>query len=182
VLLLWISTGLLKPSGQGHVCLKSHTLLENQFMPESAACCNGFVEEQDRLLLKSIYGEPGVAHLRQTLQDDYLTWFNTAEVTEKERARQRYATPEQCKQNVLLAIDAEIDRLKQCKEEHNSIESKRREVEILRQRVPDSPGLDRLLRRRNSLEREFDRLLAQVERIQRISDGQPPPREDDKIS
>jgi hypothetical protein len=143
---------------------------------------NGFDKEQDVLLLKSIYGEPGVAHLRQTLQDEFLTWLNTAEVTEKERARERYATPEQCKQNVLRAIGVEIKRLKQYEKEHNSIESKRREVEILRQRVPDSPGLDRLLRYRNSFEREFDRLLTQFERTQRISNWQPPPQEDDSIS
>jgi hypothetical protein len=47
---------------------------------------------------------------------------------------------------VLKAVAAEINRLEQHKEKHNSIESKRVEVEILRQRVPDSPALDRLLR------------------------------------
>ena len=93
------------------------------------------------------------------------------------------ATPEQCKRNVLRPIGAEINRLKQYNEKHESIESKRMEVEILRQRVPASPGLDRMLRYRNSLEREFDRLLTQYERLQRMRKGQRlPPQVDVKIS
>jgi hypothetical protein len=144
---------------------------------------NGFDEMKDKSLLKTIYGDPHQPHLRQTLQDQYSGWHNTAKVTEKERMRKGWPSPEQCKQNVLREIGAEINGLKQYKDKHESIESKRREVEILRQRVPDSPGLDRLLRYETNRERDFDRMLTQYDRAQRMRKGQPlPPQLDVKIS
>jgi hypothetical protein len=135
---------------------------------------NGFDKEQDELLLKSIYGDPGVVHLRQTLQDEYVTWFCTAEVTEEKRAQEGYATPEQCVRIVLRAVGAEIRRLEQYQQKRESIESERGKVEILRQCVPDSPGLDRLLRYASSLERAFDRVLTQFDRAQQIRREQSP--------
>jgi hypothetical protein len=84
---------------------------------------------------------------------------------------------------VLREIGDEIDRLKQYQKKSEPNEFERKKVEILRQRVPDSPGLDRLLRYETSLERAFDRTLTQVERIQRTRKGQPlPPQVDVKIS
>jgi hypothetical protein len=134
---------------------------------------NGFDEEKDELLLCRIYGAPDASQIRKTLQDEYSAWLDTARVAEEERAREGYATPEQCKKNVLQAIAAEIVRLKRDYKKFESIKSERRKVEILRQNVPDSPGLDRLLRYESSLERAFDRTLSQLERSQRIHNGQP---------
>ncbi len=134
----------------------------------------GFDKAQDELLLRTIYGDPGVVHLRQTLQDEYVTWFCTAEVTEEKRAQEGYATPEQCVRIVLRAVGAEIRRLEQYQEKRESIESERGKVEILRQCVPDSPGLDRLLRYASSLERAFDRVLTQFDNAQQIRREQSP--------
>ena len=74
---------------------------------------------------------------------------------------------------MLRAIAAEIARLKQDQKKRESIKSERRKVEILRQSVPDSRGLDRLLRSGSSLERDFDRTMTQLERLQRMRKGQP---------
>jgi len=57
------------------------------------------------------------------------------------------------------------------------------EVEILQQRIPDSPAMDQLFRYMICLERAFDRMLTQHDRAQRIRRGQPlQPRVDVKIS
>ena len=144
---------------------------------------DGFDKEQDEFLLKSVYGDSTVAHLRPTLQLDYLTCFHTAAVTEEKRAQEGFATPEQCRMKVLRAIGAEIRRLEQYQEKRAPIESERKKVEILRQQVPDSPGVDRLIRYGSSLERAFERTLAQYERAQRVRKGQPlPPQVDVRIS
>jgi hypothetical protein len=130
-----------------------------------------------------IFGDPDVPHMARTLHYFYLYHLGAARLTEEERARGGHATPEQCKKNTLRDIDAEICRLILFLEKREPIESERMEVEILRQRVPDSRGLDRLLRYESSLERTFDRTLAQLERAQRIRKGQPlPPQLDVKIS
>ena len=76
----------------------------------------------------------------------YSTWLDTATVTEEERAREGYATPEQCKQSVLLEIDAEINPLKRDQERRVSIEVERTKLEIIRQRVPSSRERNRLPR------------------------------------
>jgi hypothetical protein len=135
----------------------------------------GFDKQLDEYMLKSIYDDPREAHVRLTLQDEYVNSFRTAEATEEERARENYPTPDQCVKNVLRAVGAEIRRLEQYRKEREPIESARAQVEILRQQVPDLPGLDRLLRYANSLEREFDRVLAQFDRAQRIRKEQPLP-------
>lgn len=144
---------------------------------------NGLSWERDSPILQQIYGDSRRPHLRPTLYDEYYGWFRTGLVTEIEQRTKGYATPEECKQEVLRRITSEMNYLKQYNDKSESIESKRMEIEILRQRVPDSPGLDRLLRYESSLERAFDRTLTQLERSQRMRKGQPlPPQLDVKIS
>ncbi len=144
---------------------------------------SGFDHELDCAVLQKIYGEPRGPYGPQTLFDKYATWATTASMTEEERAREGSATPDECKQFVLEAFDAEINRLKKDQEERESTESNRRKMEILRLGIPDSRGLDRLLRYEANLERAFDRTLTQLERLQRIRKGQPlPPQLDVNIT
>ena len=140
---------------------------------------NGLNWDRDSSTLMTIYGNDRRPHLRLTLLQEYWEWFNTSKVSETERKEEGYATPEECRAELLRLVNSEINYLIR----YRKIESKRREVEILRQRVPDSPGLDRLLRYESTLERAFDRTLAQLERAQRMRKGQPlPPQLDIKIS
>ena len=109
------------------------------------------------------------------MRKTYLMWLNTANTSEEEREREGFATPEQCKENVLDGINAEIRRLKRYQKALASIEADRTKLEMLRRSVPDSPGFDRLLRYEAHLERIFDRTLSQLERLQRMRLGQPVP-------
>ncbi|MBZ5645420.1 MAG: hypothetical protein LAO19_21885 [Acidobacteriia bacterium] len=134
-------------------------------------------DEDDEFKLKQIYGLWGVIHLRRTLQDDYMDWAVTENLTEEERTAGGYLTSDECKQNVADLVGAEIKWLKSHKKDLESSEAKRMEVEILRQCVPDSPGLDSLLRVSSNLTRDFDRMLTQYDHAQRMRRGQPPPPE-----
>ena len=49
----------------------------------------------------------------------------------------------------------------------------RRQADGLRYSIPDHEGLNRIMRYEASLERGFDRTLAQLERLQRMRLGQP---------
>ena len=141
----------------------------------------GFDEDQDGVILKRIYGEPSSPHFRHMLNDEYSILHKMALVPEEEK--EGYLTPRECKQRFLRAISTEIKRLEQYQRQQELIESKRRKVAMLLRLVPDSSVLERLLRSRNSLEREFYRLLAEYDRAQRIRKGQPlPPQVDVKIS
>ena len=83
----------------------------------------------------------------------------------------------------MRGIDNELKHLKKFKKQIGPIEFERTKLEILRQNVPDSRALDRLLRYKSSLERAFERTRTQLERAQRIRKGQPlSPQLDVKIS
>jgi len=86
--------------------------------------------------------------------------------------RERYASPEQCRKNILQEIDEEIRRLKRYRKTRTSVEAVRTQLETLRHSIPDAAGLDRLLRYEASLERGFDRTLNHLERAQRMRRGQ----------
>jgi hypothetical protein len=136
----------------------------------------GFTES-DNEILSQIYGNAYVTNLGDNLYKEYKLWLATAEAPEDERIAEGYASPEECKSNVLEAIDKEIRRLKQHRKAQAAIETQRLEVEAVRRVVPESPALDRLLRYEASLERSFDRTLSQLERLQRMRTGQIVPPE-----
>jgi hypothetical protein len=141
----------------------------------------GFSETRDCSILAIIYG--GDLDLHGTFRDFYLSWLNISRVPEEERQCKGYATPEQCKERVSSAIDAEIRGLRNYREGQAIMESERAKLEVLRRKVPVSERLERLLRFEASLERGFERALNQYERVQRLRRGQPvAPRIDVNIS
>jgi hypothetical protein len=104
-------------------------------------------------------------------------------LSEEERQREGYATPEQRQESFLAEVDKEVRRLRTYQRKHASIESERAKLDVLRRAVPEPARLDRLLRYEASLERAFDRALNQLERIQRLRRGQPvAPRIDVTVS
>jgi hypothetical protein len=134
---------------------------------------NGLDQENDSLILEKIYGERHNVRLHEDLYDSYGQWFNTFETPEEERESEGYASPEQCRKNVLDEIGKEIRRLKGYQKKGASVETKRMQLEVVSRSIPDGPGLERLLRYEASLNRDFDRTLSQLERIQRMRLGQP---------
>lgn len=136
---------------------------------------NGFDVESDAETLTKLYGEPSREKWQPTLFDSYQAWLRTAKCSEKERQQHGYATPEDCKKNFLEDLTAEIKRLERHKKAHASMESEKMKLEVLRQHVPLTPQFDHLLRYEASLERNFDRTLTQLERVQRLRLGQPVP-------
>jgi hypothetical protein len=136
---------------------------------------DGFAPEQDNVILERIYGEYGEDQLRETLYDTYVTWLETSRASEEERQREGYASPQECVRRVLQEMDREIRGLKRDEKTRASINAERNKLEILRRSVPNSPGLDRLLRYEASLDRALERTLSQLERLQRMRRGQPVP-------
>ncbi|MHB8617596.1 MAG: hypothetical protein ACYC93_16185 [Candidatus Acidiferrales bacterium] len=138
----------------------------------------GFDEEEDTEVLHWIY-----ASSENGLSDDYYAWLHMAQAPQEEREGGGFATPEESQQGFIRAIDAEISRLKLYEKQRAAFEASRAKLEAVRQNVPDSPTLDRLLRYEASLERSFDRTLKQLERAQRMRLGLVvPPSVDVNIS
>lgn len=70
-------------------------------------------------------------------------------------------------------IAKEIQRLTEIQNALNECQPERTELEQLRRNLPDADRMERLLRYEASLERAFDRTLAQLERLQGMRVGQP---------
>jgi hypothetical protein len=134
---------------------------------------DGFAPESDAQTLTKLYGEPSQEKWQKTLFDSYRAWSRTAECSEKERQQHGYAAPETCKKRFLEELDAEIKRLERYKKTRTSMEAEKMKVEALRQHVPLTPQFHNVLRYEAALERNFDRALTQLERLQRTRLGQP---------
>ena len=96
----------------------------------------GFQQQRDTSILEKIYGSDAYSHDR--LRDDYSVWFETAQASEEERVREGYATPEECKHNIIDGIDDEIRRLKALHKRRRACSSQRAQIELLRRNVPES--------------------------------------------
>jgi len=132
---------------------------------------HGFNPNFDKRILKTIYGDRGENGLREDLSSHYEIWLATSETPEEERLSEGYASPGHCRMNLMRVIDAEIVRLKRDHEARASVQTARTQLETVCRNVPDSPGLDRLLRCEASLERSFDRTLSQLVGLQRMRLG-----------
>lgn len=131
----------------------------------------GFDQKRDLPILTKIYGAD--RYETERLPKEYLAWFDTAEAPEEERVREGYASPDECTLNVIEEIDAETRRLKTSHKMRMNFATEENQAEVLRQSIPDVAWMDRLLRYEASIERNFDRTLAQLERAQRLRQGQP---------
>jgi hypothetical protein len=138
---------------------------------------DGFEPEYDERILKEIYGSNKIPHEGGTLADSYKNWCDQAIEAEDPTIKHMGPSEETCRKSMLSEFDLEVVRLKQIRDQYAAIETERNSLELLRSRIPEGPQLERLLRYEASLERSFDRTLAQLERLQRIRRGQPvPPR------
>ena len=131
----------------------------------------GFNEKPDSSILEIIYG--GDLNLHGTLRNTYSLLRNTSLITEEERQSKGYLTREQCKDEMLSAIDAEIQLFQNYRQKRSEIEVERTKLEVLRRGVPEASRADVLMRYEVTLERAFERTLNQFERIRRLRWGLP---------
>jgi hypothetical protein len=137
---------------------------------------NGFEEKHDKAILTRLYGDPEwTFRASNTLLDFYSAFLSLIRSSASDGKQSELARREQYKNHFLAKLIEEVEQLCRYKREHALTESNRREVELLRRKVPDTPQLDRLLRYEAHLERSFDRTPNQLERLQRIRKGQPVP-------
>lgn len=133
-------------------------------------------EDQDRMrgILKSIYGyqdggpQP-YGWCQMTLELSKLT----SSVQLPEQGKEDSKDPPDEKKRVDKAIYQEILRLGKIRDIVLKLEASRCKYDAAGARVPSQEASDRLLRYEAHLSREFDKTLAQLERLQRMRLGQP---------
>lgn len=134
----------------------------------------GFEEKSDKAILTRLYGDPERSfRVEKTLLDSYSACLNVIRSTASDGRQSQSDGPEQYKDYFLAKISEQIEEFRFYRIDRALIEDHRRHVELLRRSVPDQ--LDRLIRYESHLERNFDRTLSQLERLQRMRKGQPVP-------
>ena len=130
----------------------------------------GFNPESDSSILKMVFGEGKVCEPIWVL---YGLCSDPGTLVEDKEFKEFDLPPEGRKVKFLETLNAYITKLGQTPEIEKSIQARTRKLERLCSFVPETPRLDRLLRREASLDRSFDRTLSQLERLQRMRLGQP---------
>jgi len=130
--------------------------------------------QEDCHVLAEIYGLRDEDDGQKTPLDTYAKWLERVETPEDLRHTQGYIMLEHISaEDVFQEIEAEIKRLEHLKISQRPGQLERRRREVLRLSINEGAGLERLVRYETSLERAFDRTLAQLERVQRMRLGQP---------
>lgn len=165
-------TGLLKVSRDARSmanCREVLITLRDRFEQK------GFREETDRKGLRTLYGEVELTDLGAiNLTRDYESWVAQSKAAAERPDDRERPSVEECKQGMLRVFDEEIDRLRKIIEKKEASEIEEwSEFKKLGGSIPAEGGMDRILRYEASLERAFDRALAQLERLQRMRLGQP---------
>ena len=128
-------------------------------------------EDRTRRMLKSIYGYQDGGPEPYGWRQMSLTLSKL--LTSAELRKEKSENPPEVKQFLVEAIGKEILRLVELHDTAAKVEALRRDHNLAAARVPSQEVSDRLIRYEAHLSREFDRTLAQLERLQRMRLGQP---------
>jgi len=134
---------------------------------------NGFNRDKDRSILTQLYGQFNEDHWQTDLFKAYQVFARNASLPDATRQQLELPSPKESVHHFLAELGQEIARLQAYGIARAAVEHERRDVELRRRSVPDSPRLDQLLRYATTLDRRFERALGQLERVQRTRLGQP---------
>ena len=169
------SGGLLKHTTNRFVVREAKEMLEMV----RAFNLRGWLKEDSRILQK-LYGEDQDGGIPYGLRRFCMVYSEMAKQLEKQGNSS--GDPE-LKKMMNATIDAEIARITTLEEALETIGRERSEYKSMAATIPGPEVSDRLLRYETHLSREIDRILNQLERLQRARRGQPaPPRIDVNIS
>jgi hypothetical protein len=118
-----VAQNILRSSGS----LNNHGLIRKIDNPDVLKHCLGMLAqlreqiekdglnpENDKTILKRIYGEREENRLHDDFCDFYVILLAISQFSEEERLREGCVSPEQCRKKILQGIDKEMRRLERC--------------------------------------------------------------------
>ena len=123
---------------------------------------HGFNRDKDRSILTQLYGAFNEAHWQTDLFHIYQVFAGNASLPDATRQQLELPSPKESVHHFLAELGQEIARLQAYGIARAAVEQERREVELRRRNIPDSPRLDQLLRYATTLDRRFERTLSQL--------------------
>ena len=158
--------GLLKPGCNIFALRKGIEILKRirRFVE-----ARGFNVENDRPLFRRLYGtdaDGGVFHL-------YLLLAANSNLVPEDGTQN--ADPDKSKKLMVEALDEEIENLTELENAVVEMERKRRKHSVDQAMVLSQVAMERHIRYETHLNRDEDRILSQIERLERMQRGQPVP-------
>jgi hypothetical protein len=136
---------------------------------EGNIATRGFDRERDRKIISMVFGEESELRLTYELCRDPKQGTDGPLI-------QGFDLPPAARQaEFLKCLRSETKGLKREQKTLKELSEKREGLEHQSSNVPELGRTDRLLRYSTSIQRDFDRCLNQLERLQRIRKGQPAP-------
>jgi hypothetical protein len=160
------SYGLIERRGNPLVLGRTMELLESLRRSIEAV---GFDPKNDREIITKIFGDQRKGQLWVL----YELYRDSSRIPGVSEFKDYDFSPEVCKANFLGYLRDEINGLKRYQKMMKRSSEEREQLECQSAGVPEASRLDRLLRYGASLQRDFDRGLNQLERLQRNRKGQP---------
>jgi len=151
-------------------CIKQLTIVKTEINQI------GFEDGASDVGLGLVYGARYAGRPGHDLFDDFVECLDASRTTEPERRERGFHSKEDCVNQFIAKTEEEIHRLEGLRK-YPLPKPKRHRVkddlepvgiQLLKSMIPDSSGLDRLLRYEVSMERALDRTLTQLERVRRI--------------
>jgi hypothetical protein len=133
---------------------------------------NGFKKDEDPWLLRKLYG---LDHDNAAPIGLLRSFQLCSKLAAGELKTVEPHSADELKKEMLECLDAEIERLKILEVLMLAAGERRGEHHTTAALIPAQGDLDRIIRCETHLSREYDRLLNQLERVQRIRLGQPTP-------
>jgi hypothetical protein len=138
---------------------------------ESQIKKNRFDMERDTQLLATAY-RGGLDNCKGLLLS-YKQWSEASNLSQAERICNGYATPDECVEEFLSDLAEELGRLRTSGAETARLKRERVTLEVTMRALPRPERAELLLKYKSVIERDFERTLSQLERIQRQRRGQP---------
>ena len=129
----------------------------------------GFTPDEDRGIISKVFGEEG----RTAIRGLYELCLDPAQFSGHSVFKGFDLSPEACKAQLLDYLKDEINSLRRDQRKMERRFAEREKLESQSAGVPEPSSLDRLLKYGASIQRDYDRSLNQLERLQRARKGQP---------
>ena len=129
--------------------------------------------KEDSRLLKKLYGQDQDGGTPHGLRLHYQLCAALVRLAKKRGDEESEET--ELKGIIFALLDSEIERLTELEKILDATERQRLEYQSSAAIIPSHEASERLLRYETHLSREIDRTLNQLERVQRIRNGQPVP-------
>ena len=130
----------------------------------------GFQKDKDPFILRKLYG---LDHDNGAPWGVFKSFLALSKIAAEEQESNDCPKPGDWKERMLKILDAEIKRLRELASKQVENEKEKLAIELTVAPLRDEAMIERTTRYEAHLSREFNRTLANLERLQRIRLGQP---------